>query len=60
MRRFGGCTRWAVDPDLYEEAEATFGRTGLIDLVYLIGMYLFTCAMLNAFEIPAPSEPGAK
>jgi 4-carboxymuconolactone decarboxylase len=43
-----------VDADLYREAEATFGRTGLVDMVYLVGMYLFTCALLNAFEIPAP------
>ena len=45
-----------VEADLYREAEATFGRTGLVDMVYLIGMYLFTCALLNAFEIPPPSS----
>ena len=43
-----------VDADLYREAESIFGRTGLVDMVYLIGMYLLTCALLNAFEIPAP------
>ncbi len=43
-----------VDADLYREAEAAFGRTGLVDIVYLVGMYLLTCALLNAFEIPAP------
>ena len=43
-----------VDPDLYREAEAVFGQTGLVDMVYLVGMYLLTCALLNAFEIPAP------
>ena len=43
-----------VDADLYREAEAAFGRTGVVDMVYLVGMYLLTCALLNAFEIPAP------
>lgn len=43
-----------VDDSLYRDAEAVFGRTGLVDMVYLIGMYLLTCALLNAFEIPAP------
>ena len=43
-----------VDADLYREAETMFGRTGLVDMVYLIGIYLLTCALLNAFEIPAP------
>lgn len=54
-----------VDPDLYREAESAFGRVGLVDMTYLIGMYLLTCALLNVFEIPAPqgaapasSEPG--
>ncbi len=43
-----------VDPDLYREAESMFGRTGLVDMAYLVGMYLLTAALLNAFEIPAP------
>ncbi len=43
-----------VEESLYREAEAIFGRTGLVDMVYLVGMYLLTCALLNAFEIPAP------
>ena len=45
-----------VDADLYREAEAAFGKTGLVDMVYLVGMYLLTCALLNAFEIPAPDQ----
>ena len=45
-----------VDTNLYREAEAAFGPTGLMDMVYLIGMYLLTCALLNAFEIPAPEN----
>ena len=45
-----------VDAELYREAESAFGKTGLVDMVYLVGMYLLTCALLNAFEIPAPKE----
>jgi 4-carboxymuconolactone decarboxylase len=47
-------TEHHVDADLYREAESMFGRTGLVDMVYLIGMYLLTSALLNAFKIPAP------
>ena len=43
-----------VSDGLYREAEAIFGQAGLVDMVYLIGIYLLTCALLNAFEIPAP------
>ena len=43
-----------VDADVYSEAESMFGRTGLVDISYLIGTYLLTCALLNAFEIPRP------
>ncbi len=45
-----------VDAALYHETETAFGKTGLVDMVYLIGMYLLTCALLNAFEIPAPDK----
>ncbi len=44
-----------LDAPLYKEALAAFGEVGLVDLVYLVGMYLMTCAMLNAFEVPAPN-----
>ena len=43
-----------VDDALYREAEAHFGKRGLVDMTYLVGMYLLTCALLNVFEIPAP------
>ena len=43
-----------VDADLYRQAETIFGHVGLVDMVYLIGMYLLTSAMLNVFEVPAP------
>jgi len=43
-----------VDEQLYREAESLFGSATLVDLVYLVGLYLLTCALLNAFEIPRP------
>ncbi|MEJ2866586.1 carboxymuconolactone decarboxylase family protein [Actinomycetospora sp. OC33-EN08] len=43
----------------YAAAEAEFGRDGVLDLVHLVGMYLATSALLNAFEVPAPEIPPA-
>jgi len=43
-----------VDDDLYRKAKQAFGEEGLVDMIYLIGIYHVTCALLNGFEIPAP------
>ena len=43
-----------VDDETYAAAEQAFGRDGVLDLVHLVGMYLATSALLNAFEVPAP------
>jgi len=43
-----------VDDPTYARAESVFGTRGVIDMVHLIGLYLTTCALLNAFTIPAP------
>jgi len=45
-----------VDEDLYRKAEKYFGSATLVDLVYLVGLYLLTCALLNAFQIPKPDQ----
>jgi 4-carboxymuconolactone decarboxylase len=45
-----------VDAETYSRAEQTFGHKGLVDMVLLIGLYLATCSLLNAFEIPPPKE----
>ncbi len=45
-----------VDAALYSAAEQAFGRQGVVDLTYLIGIYHVTCSLLNAFEIPVPGE----
>jgi 4-carboxymuconolactone decarboxylase len=39
---------------LYREAEDAFGAAGISDIVSLTGIYHTVCALLNAFEIPAP------
>ena len=51
-----------VSAETYERAEKEFGHKGLVDMVLLIGLYLTTCAIINAFEVPVPrtvetSEP---
>lgn len=43
-----------VDPETYARAKAAFGDKGLVDIVMLVGLYLTTCAVLNAFQVPVP------
>jgi len=45
-----------VSTETYHAAEAAFGQDGVVDLVNLTGVYLGASALLNAFEVPAPSE----
>jgi 4-carboxymuconolactone decarboxylase len=44
-----------VDDELYREAEQAFGRTGLFDIVAVIGLYHTVCTALTLFEVPAPN-----
>ena len=44
-----------LDEALYREAEALLGPDGIMDVVMLSGIYHTVCAILNTFEIPAPS-----
>ncbi len=48
-------TEHRVDMALYRDAEQAFGKQGLVDLINLVGAYHTVCALLNAFEIPAPN-----
>jgi 4-carboxymuconolactone decarboxylase len=43
-----------VAAETYARAEQALGRRGLVDMVLLIGLYLTTCSIINAFEVPAP------
>jgi 4-carboxymuconolactone decarboxylase len=45
-----------VDDDLYHQAEQTFGATGVLEISVLTGIYQTVCAILNAFDIPAPDH----
>jgi 4-carboxymuconolactone decarboxylase len=47
-------TEHRIDAALYSAAEKAFGQRGLVEIVYLAGAYHTVCALLNAFEIPAP------
>ncbi len=44
-----------LDEALYRQAEALIGPDGIMEIVVLTGFYHTVCAILNAFEIPAPS-----
>ena len=46
-----------VAPETYARAEEALGHKAMVDMVLLIGLYLTTCSIINAFEVPAP-EPG--
>ena len=43
-----------VDPQTHTRAKAAFGDKGLVDIALLVGLYLTTCAALNAFKVPVP------
>jgi 4-carboxymuconolactone decarboxylase len=46
-----------LDDALYREAESLFHPEGVADIAMLTGIYQTVCAILNAFAIPAPSQP---
>jgi 4-carboxymuconolactone decarboxylase len=43
-----------VEAETYARAQQEFGDKGVVDMVLLIGLYLATCSLINAFEVPAP------
>ncbi len=45
-----------VDDALYRAAEKAFGRTGLFDIVLVMGLYQTVCTALTLFEVPAPKK----
>ena len=49
-----------VDPETYGAAERAFGSKGLVDMVLLIGLYMTTCSIINAFEVPTPDGVGSR
>jgi 4-carboxymuconolactone decarboxylase len=47
-----------IDPETYASAAEAFGYKGLVDMVLLIGLYMATCAIINAFEVTDPEPIG--
>ncbi|WP_115717780.1 carboxymuconolactone decarboxylase family protein [Gallaecimonas mangrovi] len=43
-----------IDDALYQEAERCFGKTGLFDIISLMGVYQTVCSGLALFQVPAP------
>lgn len=43
-----------LDDVTFERAVDRFGHRGVVDMTHLIGQYLATSALLNAFDVPAP------
>lgn len=44
-----------IDPALYQQAVATFGEKGMVDLIYLAGQYMIISGLINTFVVPAPA-----
>lgn len=44
-----------VEADTYARAEQSFHHKGLVDMVLLIGLYLATCSLINAFDVRSPA-----
>jgi 4-carboxymuconolactone decarboxylase len=43
-----------VDSETYARAAEAFGQKGVADLVLLVGLYLATCSIINAFGVRVP------
>ncbi len=43
-----------VSPEVFAEAQRTFGHKGLVDMLHLAGLYMTVSSLLNAFEVPVP------
>ncbi len=50
------CSDYRVDDALYHEAERTFGAEGITNMIQLVGLYLWTSAILNGFQVPVPDS----
>ena len=49
-------TSHRIDDATFVEARKTFGERGITDMVLLAGTYYTVCGLLNAFDVPAPTE----
>ena len=44
-----------VSQSTYDQAEATLGRLGVVDLVGIVGYYCLVSITLNVFDMPLPN-----
>jgi 4-carboxymuconolactone decarboxylase len=49
-------TSHRVDDATFVEAQKAFGDRGITDIIVLAGTYYTVCGLLNAFDVPAPTE----
>lgn len=49
-------TSHRIDDSTFRQARKGFGDSGIVDIIILAGTYYTVCGLLNAFEVPAPSE----
>lgn len=49
-------SEYRVPEDVYQRAIDHFEEEGVVNIIYLAGNYMSTCALLNAFAVPAPSK----
>jgi len=45
---------------LYDQARKAFGRDGVAELIYLVGLYCSVSIILNGFDVPVPAEEPAE
>jgi hypothetical protein len=39
---------------LYDQTQGAFGREGIAELIYLVGLYCAVSVILNGFDVPIP------
>lgn len=49
-------TSHRVDDATFTEARKAFGDRGITDMLVLAGTYYTVCGLLNAFDVPAPTD----
>jgi 4-carboxymuconolactone decarboxylase len=49
-------TSHRIDDATFVEVRKAFGDRGITDMVLLAGTYYTVCGLLNAFDVPAPTE----
>ena len=45
-----------LDDDTFVDARKAFGDNGITNMIILAGTYYTVCGLLNAFDVPAPTE----